>query len=403
MTGPEQNVNYASSQKSTFLSAKRTQISEKNKDLEHELASLRKSLEQLETPVKEPIQLGKGVTICGNCHHRGHRNDSRHACEYVKCIGFHYCGYQKLHPEHTQKINDLKRQIKRLEEETSKGNETLQTIANFESKSETYFFSEMLPRLKAVDTLRYQNKTILFKDLRILKSAFNSKVPEVKPNDKTFLKSTLESERTKIAQTSSNYVLEDDDTGIDDVNKSSPIRTQCSKRALSYETNPETRRGNDTSSGSSSDWSSSDSMNENYDRYSKHNSSHRRRRKRPHKRKHHKQTSQDVRLVSYHGLHEKEPATVSTQVLNVNNQSKTYFPTQTHAQISNFHPIAISSPETAGRSLDTVNPTENSPHATVHLHVNQNTQGSRQYLGAKTRLDVNTLLYAASLQDEHFK
>lgn len=264
-------------------------------------------------------------------------------------------------------------------------------------------FSPRCFRVKAVDTLRYQNKTILFKDLRILKSAFNSKVPEVKPNDKTFLKSTLESERTKIAQTSSNYVLQDDDTGIDDVNKSSPIRTQCSKRALSYETNPETRRGNDTSSGSSSDWSSSDSMNENYDRYSKHNSSHRRRRKRPHKRKHRKQTSQDVRLVSYHGLHEKEPATVSTQVLNVNNQSKTYFPTQTHAQINNFHQIAISSPETAGRSLDTVKPTENSPHATVNVHVNQTTQGSRQYLGAKTRLDVDTLLYAASLQDEHFK
>ena len=134
-----QYVSNTASQQNTFVSAKRTQISERNKDLQDELASLRKSLELLETPVEEPVKLGKGVTICGHCHHRGHGNDARHACKYVKCIGFRYCGYQKLHPEHTQDISDVKRQIKRLESEVRKVDETIKTITNFESKSETYF------------------------------------------------------------------------------------------------------------------------------------------------------------------------------------------------------------------------------------------------------------------------
>ena len=202
----------------------------------------------------------------------------------MKCIGFRYCGHQKLHQEHTQEISDAKRNIKRLENEIRKGDEALKTITNFESKSETYFFSEMLPRLKAVDTMRYQNKALLFKDLRILKSAFHSKVPEIKPNDKTFLKSTLENERTKIAQTSREYALDHD---INEVNKTSPISTQCRKRTLTYEANPEKIHDDEKRSSSSSDWSSSDSMNENYDRYDKYDPSHGRRRKRTHKKHKH--------------------------------------------------------------------------------------------------------------------
>ena len=366
---PNQNVSYAASQQSTFISSKRTQISEKNKDLQDELVSLQKTLELLETPVQEPVRLGKGVQICGHCHHRGHRNDARHACEYVKCIGFRHCGHQKLHPEHAQEISDAKRNIKRLENEIRKGDETLKTITNFESKSETYFFSEMLPRLKAVDTMRYQNKALLFKDLRILKSAFDSKVPEAKPNDKTFLRSTLESERNKIAQTSREYVLGCDDN-ISEVNKTSPINTQCRKRALSYETSSETMHDSERSS-SSSDWSSSDSMNENYDRYDKQKYSHRRRQKRTRKRKHHKQASHNVRLVSY------------------------------DARQSNVITVSPSQ-EKAGRRLDPINHLENTPRG-VNLHVNQATNGSKQYYQGETRLDIDTLLYAANLQGEHCK
>ena len=93
--------------------------------------------------------------------------------------------------------------------------------------------------MKAVDTVRYQNKALLFKDLRILKSAFNSKVPEANSNDKTFLKSTLEIEKTKIAQTSREYMLDCGDNDLNDVNKISPISTKSRKRALTYDTSPQ--------------------------------------------------------------------------------------------------------------------------------------------------------------------
>ena len=108
---PNQNVSYAASPQSTFISSKRAQISGKNKDLEDELVSLQKTLELLETPVQERQSSGKGVQICRHCHHQGHRNDARHACEYVKCVGLRYCGHQKPHPEHAQEISDAKRNI----------------------------------------------------------------------------------------------------------------------------------------------------------------------------------------------------------------------------------------------------------------------------------------------------
>ena len=153
----------------------------------------------------------------------------------------------------------MQRNIKRLENEIRKGDETLKTIINFESNSETYFFSEMLPRLKAVDTMRYQNKALLFKDLRILKSAFDSKVSEAKPNDKTFLRSTLESERNKIAQTSREFVLDCDDN-ISEVNKTSPVNIRnVENEPYLKKTSPETMHDSERSS-SSSNWSSSDSI-----------------------------------------------------------------------------------------------------------------------------------------------
>ena len=81
--------------------------------------------------------------------------------------------------------------------------------------------------------MRYQNKALLFRDLRILKSAFDSKVPEAKPNDKSFLRSTLESERNEIAQTSKDYGLDCDDNDNSDVSKTSPINTQRQEQSLS--------------------------------------------------------------------------------------------------------------------------------------------------------------------------
>lgn len=42
------------------------------------------------------------ATTCARCHHRGHRKDGNKNgayCQYEPCLGFHYCGKEKLHPE----------------------------------------------------------------------------------------------------------------------------------------------------------------------------------------------------------------------------------------------------------------------------------------------------------------
>ena len=162
---------------------------------------MEEELRLLEQPVQELERLGRSATICGNCHHKGHRNDARHACGYISCVGFHYCGQKKIHPEHSQQVNDIKRQIKQLKKDINKGNESLKVISEFESKSETYFFQEMTPPVKVLDWNRYQNKAKLFKDLRILRTVFNGKVPPKNADDRNYLKNILECEYAKIKET----------------------------------------------------------------------------------------------------------------------------------------------------------------------------------------------------------
>ena len=131
----------------------------------------------LEQPVHELEPLGRGATVCGNCHHKGHRNDAQHTCEYVSCVGFHYCGQKKLHPEHTQKLNEIKKQANQLKKDIDKGKESIKVISEFESKSEAYFFQEMTPCLKVLDWNRYKNRANLFRDLRILRLLLIVKFP----------------------------------------------------------------------------------------------------------------------------------------------------------------------------------------------------------------------------------
>ena len=179
-----------------MIPSKITQLVEENQYLEAKLASVKDELYLLQLPVPEPKAIGKSLQICGKCHHKGHRNDSRHACEYIECVGYHYCGVKKPHPEHTQKLNNLKKESKDLEKKISRGKDSAKALSDFESKSETFPPPppEMTPRMKKIDTVRYNNKATLFKDLRILKTAFNSKVPNRREDDETFLKNTLDTE-----------------------------------------------------------------------------------------------------------------------------------------------------------------------------------------------------------------
>ena len=51
------------------------------------------------------------MVTCTRCHHRGHRKDGNKngaVCEFEPCVGYHYCGNQKLHPEFKTKKREVR-------------------------------------------------------------------------------------------------------------------------------------------------------------------------------------------------------------------------------------------------------------------------------------------------------
>lgn len=357
---------------------------------------MQEDLRLLEQPVKELERLGRGTTVCGNCHHKGHRNDARHACEYISCVGFHYCGQKKLHPEYSQQVNGIKKQIKLLKKDIDKGSESLKVISEFESKSETYFFQEMTPRVKVLDWNRYQNKARLFKDLRLLRTAFNGKVPPKSADDRNYLKNILEREYNKIKETSGKFVVDDhyDETEV------SPIKFNSSglKRMLTYEKCNGDSSVDESDSDTSSSSSESSTFSETtYDRYKGKNAKGKKRKRlqshklKKQKRYYRKKSEKDFR--------------------------------KTGSERSMTMP-AICIPDSPPRMspiTNTVTILSPSSPITTEIFVNQTSEGAvqaplqnrktvvndRSYGNSSgnvvdtTRQNIDTLLLAASLRDEH--
>ena len=76
-------------------------------NLEGDLAKLKEEFVEFTTPPVELMPLilpgcRMMASTCARCHHRGHRKDGNKngiCCEYEPCVGFHYCGIEKLHSE----------------------------------------------------------------------------------------------------------------------------------------------------------------------------------------------------------------------------------------------------------------------------------------------------------------
>ena len=76
-------------------------------ELEKQFTKLKAELSEFKTQPVElmPLALpGNRVMMvtCTQCHHRGHRKEGNRngaCCEFEPCVGFHYCGIEKLHPE----------------------------------------------------------------------------------------------------------------------------------------------------------------------------------------------------------------------------------------------------------------------------------------------------------------
>ena len=70
-------------------------LTDQIKNAKQELQEIDINIESMDIQVKEPHNLGSSRTICGNCHHRGHRNSSTNACKYEKCTDYTYCGIRE--------------------------------------------------------------------------------------------------------------------------------------------------------------------------------------------------------------------------------------------------------------------------------------------------------------------
>ena len=84
-------------------------------ELEKEYALLKAELSEYSSKPVElmPLALAGSrvmMVTCTRCHHRGHRKDGNKngaVCEFEPCVGYHYCGNQKLHPEFKAKKREV--------------------------------------------------------------------------------------------------------------------------------------------------------------------------------------------------------------------------------------------------------------------------------------------------------
>lgn len=152
-------------------------LSDQVERAKEELQELEISFESMDIQVKEPPNLGKGQTICGNCHHRGHRNQSTNACKYDKCTDYSFCGIREKHPEYFSKINALKSERKKKKDKLQELESQVQSMRQFSTTSEHMFIKKLTPRLYKVDSGYKANKPKLMRDVRLLTEHLGGKIP----------------------------------------------------------------------------------------------------------------------------------------------------------------------------------------------------------------------------------
>lgn len=84
-------------------------------EVKSELKEIEFNIESMNVNIREPAAVGRGKSVCGNCHHRGHRNQATKPCVLNKCTDYTYCGIKEKHPEFFSKLNALKLQRRKKE------------------------------------------------------------------------------------------------------------------------------------------------------------------------------------------------------------------------------------------------------------------------------------------------
>ena len=151
------------------LEKQRTTIERQIEEEEQLLLELEVNLDSMNINVPTLPAIGNSRLMCGNCHHRGHRNQVNQPCTLQKCTSYTCCGCKDKHPEYFFEMNKFKATIKKKRDEIKGLQEQLTGLKNFISQSEHQFIKALTPRMIKVDQSYKLNKQKLLRDIRILK------------------------------------------------------------------------------------------------------------------------------------------------------------------------------------------------------------------------------------------
>ena len=141
------------------------------------------NVESMSIEIREPPNLGNSKVVCGHCHHRGHRNNITKPCELKKCTEYTYCGLKEKHPEYFSKLNSLKVELKKKKTTLKEIESQIKSMEDFSTSSEFSFVKNLTPRMYAANPAYKTNKAKLMRDVRILRTFLDGKIPCVTAND----------------------------------------------------------------------------------------------------------------------------------------------------------------------------------------------------------------------------
>ena len=110
------------------------------------------------------------------------------------------------HPELKQKISELQKEMKRLQQEHSDHAESkLKAFCKSHTKASTSFFAVMRPRLKVCNLIKYSDRVFLDRDLLILEKAL---IPEFDASEDWQLPILIEQYRNRNVDTYLNSAVD---------------------------------------------------------------------------------------------------------------------------------------------------------------------------------------------------
>ena len=148
-----------------------------------ELREVEMRIDSMNIVVREPPAVGEGKSVCGHCHHRGHRNQALKPCSLKKCTEYTYCGIKEKHSEYFGKLNSLKLERKKRKDAIGQLESQLKSMEQFSTSSEHQFVRNLMPRMYNADESYKKNKPKLMRDVRLLRDCLDGKIPPVTAND----------------------------------------------------------------------------------------------------------------------------------------------------------------------------------------------------------------------------